>query len=84
MSFSVHLKRSVEKELDHLPSDTYKKIILRIISLRDNPRPRGVKKLTGKNGYRLRIGNYRILYTINRENKIIDIYSVAHRKEVYR
>ncbi|GAH21188.1 unnamed protein product, partial [marine sediment metagenome] len=39
--------------------------------------------LTGKNGYRLRVGDYRILYTINSEDKRIDTYSVAHRKEVY-
>ena len=84
MSFAIHLKRSAEKELDNLPSDIYKKVICRIISLKDNPRPRGVKKLIGKNGYRLRVGDYRILYTINSEDKRIDIYSVAHRKDVYR
>lgn len=82
MSFAIHLKRSAEKELDNLPSDIYKKVVRRIISLKDNPRPRGVKKLTGKNGYRLRVGDYRILYTINSEDKRIDTYSVAHRKEV--
>jgi len=84
MAFAIHLKRSAEKELDNFPSDIYKKVICRIISLKDNPRPRGVKKLTGKNWYRLRVGDYRILYTINSEHKRIDIYSVAHRKEVYR
>jgi mRNA-degrading endonuclease RelE of RelBE toxin-antitoxin system len=49
MAFAIHLKRSAEKELDNFPSDIYKKVIRRIISLKDNPRPRGVKKLTGKN-----------------------------------
>jgi mRNA interferase RelE/StbE len=84
MSYAIYLKRSVEKELDHLPSDIYKKIIHKIISLKDNPISRGFKKLTGKDGYRLRVRDYRILYTINDEDKRIEVYSVAHRKEVYR
>jgi mRNA interferase RelE/StbE len=52
--------------------------------LKENPRPVGCKKLTNQEGYRIRIGNYRILYTIEDENKIVMIYRVGHRRDVYR
>ncbi len=84
MSYSVYLKRSVEKELDHLPVEVYDKIIKQLISLRDNPRPHGIKKLHGKEGYRIRVGDYRILYLIDDTENKVEIVSVAHRKEIYR
>lgn len=59
MQYAVYLKRSAEKELDNLPSEIYKKITRKIISLKNNPRPRGIKKLAGKGGFRLRVGDYR-------------------------
>lgn len=84
MPYAVYLKRSAEKELDRLPKEVYDRIIKRLISLRDNPRPHGTKKLYGQEEYRVRVGDYRILYVIHEKEKRVEIISVAHRKEVYR
>lgn len=83
MSYAVYLKRSAEKELDRLPTEVFNRIVKQLISLRDNPRPRGMKKLHGREGYRIRVGDYRILYIINEKEKKVEVVSVAHRKEVY-
>ena len=61
----------------------YDRIIKQLISLSDNPRPHGVKKLHGREGYRIRVGDYRILYVIDDNEKKVEIVSAAHRKEVY-
>ena len=84
MSYVVYLKRSAEKEIDHLPWKIHDRIVERLISLGDNARPVGTKKLFGGKGYRIRVGDYRILYVINEKEKEVEIVSVAHRKEVYR
>lgn len=84
MSYVIYLKKSAEKELDQLPADIHEKIIRRIVSLEENPRPPGVKKLLGRQGYRIRVGDYRVLYVINEEKRKVEIVSVAHRKDVYR
>jgi mRNA interferase RelE/StbE len=52
--------------------------------LKENPRPVGCKKLTNEEGYRIRVGNYRILYTINDANKLVDVFKISHRKDSYR
>ena len=84
MSYLVYLKRSAEKELDRLPTERYNRIVSRLISLGDNPRPPRAKKLHGREGYRIRVGSYRVLYTIDESEKKIEVVSIAHRKEVYR
>jgi len=84
MSYAVYLKRSAEKELDRLPAEVHDRVIKQLISLRDDPRPHGIKKLHGKEGYRIRVGDYRILYVIDDNENKLEIISVAHRKEVYR
>ncbi|MFQ6119660.1 MAG: type II toxin-antitoxin system RelE/ParE family toxin [Methanosarcinales archaeon] len=64
---------------------TYSRIDRGIQDLKENPLPRGVKKLKGTNNkYRIRQGNYRILYEIDKESKLIIIYRIKHRKKVYR
>jgi mRNA interferase RelE/StbE len=52
--------------------------------LEENPLPKGVKKLSGIDAYRIRVGDYRILYQINSKKKIIEIIAIAHRKDAYR
>ena len=65
-----------------------KKLLLdlcqKIEELKYNPFPQGSKKLKENLGYRLRIGDYRILYTVDLKNKVIDIYKIEHRKDIYR
>jgi len=84
MAYSVALKRSAEKELEVLPEKIHDHIVSQLISFKENPRPAGVIKLRGRPGYRKRVGNYRILYTVDDENKRVEVISIAHRKEVYR
>ena len=83
MSYQVRIVPSAEKELDRLPTTVYARLTKRALSLGDNPRPRGVRKLSGREEYRLRVGDYRILYVIDDRNHIVTIMAVGHRREVY-
>jgi mRNA interferase RelE/StbE len=78
------LKKSVEKELKLLPAKIHDRVIERLTALKNEPRPVGVKRLRGREGYRLRVGDYRVLYVIDDTTQRIEIFSVAHRREVYR
>ncbi len=84
MSYQVHLKRSAEKELEQLPAKLHDKIVQRLLELQENPFPKNIKKLQGRDGFRIRVGDYRILYQLDEITKTIEIISIAHRKEVYR
>ena len=84
MPYTVKLKRSAEKELGNLPPRIHDKIIKILLLLKENPFPRHSKKLHGREGWRVRVGEYLILYIIHESEKNIEVVSVAHRKEVYR
>ena len=84
MTYQIIIQRHAEKELDALEPPVHKRIVTRLLALEDNPRPTGIKKLQGQESYRLRVGDYRILYTIDDKSKKIFIMSVGHRREVYR
>jgi mRNA interferase RelE/StbE len=84
MAYAVTLKKSAEKELDNLPARILTKIVNTLLSLKNNPLPQNCKKLHGREGFRVRVGEYRILYTVDQTEKKVDIVSVAHRKDVYR
>ncbi len=83
MSYRVRILRSAEKEMDRLTATVHARLSKRILPLEENPRPRGVKKLSGRDEYRLRVGDYRILYVIDDENHTVTIVAVGHRREVY-
>ncbi|MBI2846866.1 MAG: type II toxin-antitoxin system RelE/ParE family toxin [Chloroflexi bacterium] len=70
--------------MNKLPAAVHTRISRRILSLEDNPRPRGTKKLSGREEYRLRVGDYRILYGVDDKNSVITVFAVGHRREVYR
>ncbi|MCF8367716.1 MAG: type II toxin-antitoxin system RelE/ParE family toxin [Bacteroidales bacterium] len=83
--YKIVFTKSAEKELFNLPSSDLGKTISKIKSLADNPTPTGVKKLKGKiNLWRIRSGNYRIIYTILEKNVIIEIIRIRHRKDSYK
>lgn len=84
MPYTVYLKRSAEKELKELPGKVHDRIIEALLSLKANPLPRNAKKLHGREGMRIRVGNYRVLYIVDDAKKRIDVISIADRKEVYR
>lgn len=82
--YRVFFKKSVQKDLSAVPKKDLKKILNRIQSLEDDPRPPGCEKLTGQERYRLRQGRYRILYAIQNDELSIWIVKVGHRKDAYR
>jgi mRNA interferase RelE/StbE len=83
-SYSIQIRRSAEKEIEQLPNKDRGKIIRRIEGLRDDPRPAGTKKLSGEEKYRLRQGNYRVLYEVHDDIVTIVVVKVADRKDAYR
>lgn len=84
MAYQVILKRSAEKELDALQANLRERVLRRLLALEENPRPSGIKKLQGQESFRLRVGDYRVLYTIDDKSKQVFILGVGHRREVYR
>lgn len=85
MSYYLLIKPSAKAESKGIPDKEKTRIRNGIESLKQNPRPKGMKKLKGKiDFFRIRIGRYRVLYTIDDPKKIICIFSILHRKEAYR
>jgi mRNA interferase RelE/StbE len=81
--YSISLSRTAEKQLDKLPGHVAEPIIQTIANLSNNPRPRGSKKLKGRNGYRIRKGDYRIIYDIFDKHLLIEVIEVGHRRDIY-
>ena len=85
MAYSILLAPPAERQLTSLTDSVQKRIIKRLRSLRENPRPQGVKKLAGEGDlYRIREGEYRIIYTIQDKELIVLVVKIGNRKEVYR
>jgi len=82
--YKINIIPSAKKDLDNLDKKFFVQIKNKIISLASNPRPSGCLKLTAEEGYRIRSGDYRILYRVDDRNKRIYIYRIKHRKESYR
>ncbi len=85
MRYTIIYKQSASKELLQLPANIAHRAKAAINSLSENPRPHGCKKLKGSdNEYRIRIGNYRVIYIISDSVLIITVIKIADRKEAYR
>ena len=83
--YRLEIKKSAKKELDSLPNQIFQKIDKTIFSLKNNPYPYPQPiKLKGEYKRRLRIGDYRVVYTVDEQQKIVTIFRVRHRKNVYR
>lgn len=82
--YKIVISNKVEKELDNLPDSIFLRIDEIIQSLKDNAYPVGSIKLTDVDGYRIRVGSYRILYSINKEFQEIRIIKISHRKDAYK
>lgn len=81
--YKIEIKKSAVKELESIPSKDLQKIIKKIELLSKNPRPNGSIKMSGKDHYRIRQGNYRILYSIEDDVLTVFVVKVGHRKDVY-
>ena len=82
--YRIELKKSVLKDFESIPRKDLQRITQAIKSLADDPRPPQSKKLSGLEQYRLRQGDYRILYSIADDILIVFVVAVGHRKEIYR
>ena len=82
-AYKVHFKASVEKDFATIPKKDVKKILKRIDTLTENPRPWGSEKLTGRGRYRLRQGRYRIVYSIQDDELTVWVVKVGHHKSIY-
>jgi len=70
--------------MDRLPADIHRRVSEAILVLKSDPRPVGSRKLQTSGGFRLRVGDYRVLYSVDDDGRRVVIYSVAHRREAYR
>lgn len=83
--YRIVFKPSAERAFLALPRDAQKRLDKRILALQDNPRPPGVKALARESGvYRLRVGDYRVLYEVLDDQVLVFVVAVGHRREVYR
>ena len=84
-SFEIRWRSSTKKDLRNLPPHEVARIVAAVEKLSDEPLPHGSQKLAGsEHTYRIRIGDYRVVYEMLREAKIVEIQRVRHRKDVYR
>ena len=83
MAFKVALKKQALKALLDINEPYYSNIKKAIYNLADNPRPSGYKKLKGRDGYRIRVADYRIIYDIYDDILLVDIINLGHRKDIY-
>lgn len=82
-AYHVRFTKPATKQLRALPKEVVSKIDAAVVALADNPRPAGIKKLRGREGYRLRVGDYRVLYRVEDVIRIVEVYKVGHRRDVY-
>ena len=83
-SYRVVIPKSVQKELDRLPDDVRRRILARLAQLETVPRPADVKKLKGRDAWRIRVSDYRVIYEIQDRQLQILVITVGHRREIYR
>jgi mRNA interferase RelE/StbE len=83
-AYKVYFRESVEKDFAAIPKSDLKKILQRIRTLAEDPRPSGCEKLTGQERYRVRQGRYRIVYSIQDKELTVWVVKVGHRKDIYR
>jgi mRNA interferase RelE/StbE len=84
VSYAVDIHAPAKKSLCRLPENIQTRIARSMLALAENPRPTGVVKLSGRDGWRIRIGDYRVIFTIDDAKKEVVIYAIGHRREIYR
>ncbi len=82
--YKIELTKSAEKGIKSIAKSAIKRVSSKIDSLAENPRPQGSKKLKGEELWRVRIGNYRVVYFIKDIVKIVEIVRIGHRKDIYQ
>lgn len=83
MRYQLTIRPKAAKELEKINEPYYSNIKAAIYLLADEPRPQGCKKLKGRDGFRIRVGDYRIIYAIYDKTLTIDVVALGHRKDIY-
>ena len=84
MSYGIQIHRRAQKELAQLPKQEYERIKESLLNLSQAPRPQGCKKLTGREGWRIRVGDYRVIYEIDDAHQELTVLHIGHRRDVYK
>jgi mRNA interferase RelE/StbE len=84
LSYAIVVSPTARRDLKSLPSNVFERISQAIDNLQENPRLPGARKMKGKPHWRVRVGNYRIVYLIDDDNQQIVLAGVGHRKDIYR
>ena len=82
--YNLTIKKSAGKELQDIPKKNLLKIIKHIQSLAENPRPAGSQRLSAREQYRIRQSDYRIIYSIDDKDFVVDVVKIGHRREIYQ
>lgn len=82
--YDIELRRQVQRSLDKLPAKDFGRVIEDIKQLAETPRPKGVEKIKNSGLWRIRRGDYRIVYSIDDSEQLITILRIGHRREIYR
>jgi mRNA interferase RelE/StbE len=83
MAYSIDFSKQALKELEKINEPYYSSIKQAIFNLSENPRPHGYRKLKGRDGYRIRVADYRVIYDIYDRTLVVDIITLGHRKDIY-
>lgn len=81
MNYTISILRLAQKELGELPVEAYERIRDSILALAEDPRPSGCVKLTNRQGWRIRVGGYRVIYEIDDKQRIVTILVIGHRRD---
>ncbi|MCD6335498.1 MAG: type II toxin-antitoxin system RelE/ParE family toxin [Candidatus Latescibacterota bacterium] len=84
MSYSLYMLRRAQKELAQLPASVYERVRDAIRALAHDPRPPNCRKLRGREGWRIRVGDYRVIYEIDVGQQVVTVLHIGHRRDVYR
>lgn len=83
-SFEIRFKKSVAKDFRRIPNKDVKRILDRIDTLAENPRPDGCEKLSAQEKYRIRQGAYRVIYEVRDRQLVVVVVKIGHRRDVYK
>ena len=83
MNYAVSILRRAQKELGQLSSPSFERVCDAIQSLGGDPRPPGCRKLVGRDGWRIRVGDYRVIYQIDDSARTVLVLHVGHRRDIY-
>jgi mRNA interferase RelE/StbE len=84
VNYETYILRRAQKALSKIQQQDQERIVEAIWDLENDPRPHGCKKLSGREGWRVRVGQYRVIYEIDDESREVTVLDIGHRRDVYR